>query len=275
MKPIPSTGELIPVIGMGTWITFNVGQNVEARNKRADVLKTFFGLGGTMIDSSPMYGAAEEVMGYALNRLKAQGATPMDSLFSATKVWTRGKGDSQIADSFRLWGLDEFDLFQIHNLLNWQEHLAELRQLKAEGKIRYIGITTSHGRRHKDLEDIMKTEALDFVQLTYNLQYRDVEQRLLPLAKEKGIAVIANRPLDGGRLFDRFGNKALPSWAGEIGCANWAQFFLKFVVSHPAITCAIPATSQISHMQENMGAARGRLPDETARAEMLSYFQSL
>jgi len=274
-KPIPSTGELIPVIGMGTWITFNVGQNIEARNERTEVLKTFFDLGGTMVDSSPMYGAAEDVMGYALNRLTAQGITPRDSLFSASKVWTRGDGDSQIADSFRLWNLNEFDLFQIHNLLNWQEHLAALRQLKAEGKIRYIGITTSHGRRHKDLEDIMKTEALDFVQLTYNLQYRDVEQRLLPLAKDKGIAVIANRPLDGGRLFDRFGDKPLPPWAAEIGCANWAQFFLKFVASHPAMTCAIPATSQISHMQENVGAARGRLPDEKTRAKMLSYLQNL
>jgi len=274
-KEIPSTNEQIPVIGMGTWISFNVGNNIEARNHRTNILKTFLDMGGTMVDSSPMYGSAEEVMGYALQRLNTQGETSQKSLFSTTKVWTRSKGDEQIADSFRLWGLKQFDLFQIHNLLNWQEHLDTLQQLKKQGKIRYIGITTSHGRRHKDLEQIMKTQPLDFVQLTYNIQHREVEQRLLPLAKEKGIAVIANRPLDGGQLFNQFENRPLPKWANEIDCANWAQFFLKFVVSHPAITCAIPATTQLAHMQENMGAARGILPNEAMRAKMLDYIQTL
>lgn len=274
-KAIPSSGELLPVIGMGTWITFNVGGNIEARNARAEVLKTFFDLGGGMVDSSPMYGSAEEVMGYALQRLESQGVKPQESLFSTTKVWTRSDGEAQIADSYRLWGLDKFDLYQIHNLLNWQDHLVRLQQLKQAGKIRYIGITTSHGRRHEDLEQIMKTQPIDFVQLTYNMRYRDVEQRLLPLAREKGIAVIVNRPLDGGRLFDQFENKPLPVWASEIGCANWAQFFLKFVVSHPAVTCAIPATSQVAHMKENMGAGRGDLPDQAMRIKMLKYIQNI
>ena len=274
-KPIPSSGEQLPVIGMGTWITFNVGSNLDARNARTEVLKTFFDLGGGMVDSSPMYGSAEEVMGYALQRLKSQGVKSQESLFSTTKVWTRSDGADQIADSYRLWGLDKFDLFQIHNLLNWQDHLARLQRLKQAGKIRYIGITTSHGRRHRDLEQIMKTQPLDFVQLTYNMLYRDVEQRLLPLAQEKGIAVIVNRPLDGGQLFDRFENKPLPAWAAEIGCTNWAQFFLKFAVSHPAVTCAIPATSRVDHMVENMGAGRGKLPDQAMRAKMLRYIQNM
>lgn len=274
-KPIPSTGEQLPVIGMGTWITFNVGRNIDARNVRAEILKTFFDLGGKMVDSSPMYGSAEEVMGYALARLKSQGINTQDSLFSTTKVWTHSDGEGQIADSFRLWGLAQFDLFQIHNLVNWEDHLERLLQLKQAGKIRYLGITTSHGRRHEDLEAIMKTQPLDFVQLTYNMRDRRTEQRLLPLAKEKGIAVIANRPLDGGQLFNQFANKPLPVWAGEIGCSNWAQFFLKFVVSHPAMTCAIPATSKVAHLKENMGAMRGELPDQAMRAKMLSYIQSL
>jgi len=274
-KPIPSTGEQLPVIGMGTWISFNVGKNIEARNSRTEILKTFFELGGTMVDSSPMYGSAEDVMGYALNRLKTQGVKSHDSVFSTTKVWTRSQGVEQIADSFRLWGLHQFDLFQIHNLLNWQEHLEYLQQLKQAKKIRYLGITTSHGRRHKDLEQIMETQPLDFVQLTYNIQNRDVEQRLLPLAKEKGIAIIANRPLDGGNLFDQFEKKPLPAWAAEIGCHNWAQFFLKFVVSHPAVTCAIPATTQLVHLRENMGAARGVLPDQKMRDKMLATIQDL
>jgi diketogulonate reductase-like aldo/keto reductase len=274
-KLIPNSGEQLPVIGMGTWITFNVGSNTEARNARTEVLKTFFDLGGSMVDSSPMYGSAEEVMGYALKRLQSQGVKTQESLFSTTKVWTRSDGEDQIADSYRLWGLDNFDLYQIHNLLNWQDHLARLQQLKQAGKIRYIGITTSHGRRHEDLEQIMKTQPIDFVQLTYNMRYREVEQRLLPLAHEKGIAVIVNRPLDGGRLIDQFENKPLPTWAAEIGCENWAQFFLKFVVSHPAVTCAIPATSQVAHMKENMGAGRGDLPDQAMRTKMLKYIQSI
>jgi diketogulonate reductase-like aldo/keto reductase len=270
-KPIPASGEPLPVIGMGTWITFNVGDDSAARNARTEVLNTFLKLGGGMVDSSPMYGSAEAVMGYALQRL----GKPQKAMFSATKVWTPFAGEQQINDSFRLWGIEQFDLFQIHNLVNWQDHLQTLLALKQAGKIRYIGITTSHGRRHAELEEIMRTQPIDFVQLTYNVLDREVEQRLLPTAQEKGIAVIANRPFQGGRLFERFAGKPLPAWAEEIGCANWAQYFLKFVVSHPALTCAIPATSQVAHMEENMGAGHGRLPDQATRMRMLSYLQSL
>jgi len=271
-KPIPSTGERIPAVGMGTWISFNVGNDTQARNARTEVLRAFFELGGGMVDSSPMYGSAEEVMGYALAKLKQPAG-----LFSATKVWTGSKsnGKAQIADSHRLWGIERFDLWQIHNLLSWQAHLETLLAMKAAGQLRYIGITTSHGRRHRDLADIMASQPIDFVQLTYNLVDREVEQRLLPLAQEKGIAVIANRPFQGGALIDRVQRHPLPAWAADIDCANWAQFLLKFIISHPALTCAIPATSQVEHMYENMGAMQGRLPDTKMRQRMIDYVKAL
>ena len=271
-KKIPSSDELIPVIGMGTWITFNVGRSEKLRTARAQVLKTFFELGGGMVDSSPMYGSAQEVVGEALQTLNYPS-----TLFSADKIWTRStdKGVAQFDDMLRLWGLDSLDLVQVHNLVNWEAHLAFLNSLKEQGKIKYVGITTSHGLRHEAFEDILKSEQLDFIQLTYNITHRSVEQRLLPLAQEKGVAVIANRPLDGGHLFSQFKNKPLPNWASEYDIANWAQFFLKFVVSHPAVTCAIPATSKVAHMQENMGACYGRLPDEAGRNAMLEYIKSV
>lgn len=273
-KKIPSSGEEIPVIGMGTWITFNVGNNTTARNARTEVLKTFFELGGGMVDSSPMYGSAEAVMGYALKRLGL--AKP--PLFSATKVWTSGSGQEQIDDSFNLWGVPQFDLFQVHNLLNWEEHLPYLLELKQRGVIRYVGITTSHGRRHAELEQLIREQPLDFVQLTYNIFDREVEERLLPAALDNGVAVIVNRPFQGGRLFDLVAGKPLPPLAQEIGCENWAQYFLKFVVSHPAVTCAIPATSQVAHMQENMDTMRGELaalPNAAQRTAMLAEIRRL
>ena len=270
-KPIPSSGEAIPIIGMGTWISFNVGNNTQARNDRTEVLKTFFDLGGGMVDSSPMYGSAEEVMGYALDRL----GRPQKSLFSTTKVWTRGDGEAQIRESFDLWGLKKFDLYQVHNLVNWEAHLPYLLDLKKRGLIRYVGITTSHGRRHGELEKLINEQGLDFVQLTYNVFDRDVEQRLLPAAQQNGVAVIANRPFQGGRLFNALEGKPLPAIAAEIGCANWAEYFLKFVVSHPAVTCAIPATSQVAHMKENMGAMRGELPNAKQRVAMLNAIRAL
>lgn len=270
-KKIPSSGESIPVIGMGTWITFNVGANPDARNDRTEVLKTFFKLGGGMVDSSPMYGSAEEVMGHALKGL----GQPQAALFSATKVWTSGDGKEQIADSFKLWNVNQFDLFQVHNLMNWEEHLPYLLELKKQGKIRYVGITTSHGRRHAELEKLILEQPLDFVQLTYNMLDREVEQRLLPAALEKGVAVIANRPFQGGNLFNELAHKPLPKSAQAIGCKNWAQYFLKFVVSHPAVTCAIPATSQFAHMHENMGAMRGKLPTAKQRETMLDEIRKI
>jgi len=272
-KPIPATGEQIPVIGMGTWITFNVGEDTELRDHRTQILREFFSRGGGMIDCSPMYGSAADVLGYGLARIENTG-----NLFSASKVWTSwiGSGPEQMAEQRRRWGVESFDLMQVHNLRGWEGHLETLREHKAQGRIRYLGVTTSHGRRHDELERIMSSEALDFVQFTYNILDREAEGRLLPLARERGIAVIANRPYKQKALFRLFQDKPLPPWAkADAGAINWAEFLLKFIVSHPAVTCAIPATSQIPHMQENMGAAYGRLPDEKTRARMIQYVTSL
>ncbi len=272
-RPIPSTGQRLPVIGMGTHITFNVGSDPQARLSRAEVLKTFFEQGGQLIDSSPMYGSSEEVIGYCINRL-GKVAAP---LFSATKIWTSStqEGKQQVADSQKLWGVDQLNLNQVHNLINWRNHLQTLSQMKSDGDLQYIGITTSHGRRHRELENIMRNHSVDFVQLTYNIDNLDVENRLLPLALEKGIAVIVNRPFSRGWLFDRYQSYPLPDWCKEFDCSNWAQFFLKFIVSHPAVTCTIPATSRVDHMLENMGACYGRLPDPDMRQRMIAYVQSL
>lgn len=272
-KPIPASGERLPVIGMGTWITFNIGPLPNLMKERTEILRVFFEKGGGMIDSSPMYGSAEKVVGECLRELNYPRG-----LFSATKVWTASttEGSEQIEDSLALWGVPRLDLEQVHNLVNWQAHLKRLRKLKDEGTIRYLGITTSHGRRHSDLEQIMREVPLDFVQLTYNITHREVEQRLLPLAQDKGIAVIANRPYDGGSLPMRLqGREKLPPWAEEVGATNWPDFLLKYIVSHPAITCAIPATSKTEHMRENMAAGTGILPDATQRERMAAYVASL
>jgi len=271
-RPIPSTGERIPAIGMGTWITFNVGTDQYLIDQRTRVLETFLANHGTVIDCSPMYGSAADVIGAGLAKLGAR-----DRIFAATKIWTGDGSETrqQAATSERRWGIDRFDLLQIHNLLAWQPHLATLRDMKAEGRVRYLGITTSHGRRHRELARIMETEPLDFVQLTYNVLDREAEERLLPLARERGIAVIVNRPFQGGSLFRRFQSEPLPPWAGEAGASNWAEFFLKFIISHPAVTCAIPATTSVEHMQENMGAMVGPLPDASQRRRMAQYVREL
>ena len=273
MKAIPSSGEKLPVIGMGTWRTFNVGSDSVLRDRRAEVLQAFFEDGGGMVDNSPMYGSAREVVGHALRKTGIP-----ETLFSAEKIWTEdgSKTREQTAESAGMWGVEVFDLMQIHNLVAWQPHLAALRKMKEEGKIRYIGITTSHGRRHEDLEKIMRDEPLDFVQLTYNITHRKVEERLLPVAAERGIAVIANRPYDGGELIKELKRKnaPLPEWASEFDCSTWAEFLLKFIVSHPAVTCAIPATSQVGHMRENMAARLGRMPDEETRKRMIAHVES-
>ncbi|SEO70887.1 aldo/keto reductase [Aquisalimonas asiatica] len=271
-KTIPGTDETLNAIGMGTYITFNVGPDDGARESLTDVLRTFFAMGGGMIDSSPMYGTAEDVLGDLLGEMDDAGP-----VFSATKVWTRstGEGREQIDASLDLWGVDRFDLMQIHNLVNWEAHLETLRERRADGDIRYIGVTTSHGRRHDALERIMRDEAIDFVQLTYNIVDREAEERLLPLARERDIAVIANRPFQRGNLFDRVNGKPLPGWAADYGIENWAQYFLKFITSHDAITCAIPATSREEHMRENMGALRGPVPDASVRERMLEELQRL
>jgi len=271
-RAIPASGELLPVIGLGTWISFDIGDDIDARPQRLKVLQAFFEHGGGLIDSSPMYGSAEYVLGGLLKNIHR---TP--TLFAASKVWTLGKqrGIEQMEASRKLWGVPRFDLMQVHNLLDWEVHLETLKAWKREGRIRYLGITTSHGRRHDELEKIMAREPLDFVQFTYNLADREAEQRLLPLARERRIAVIANRPFQHGNLFDRVKGKPLPAWAREFDCDNWAQFFLKFIIAHPAVTCAIPATRQPAHLVENMGAGIGRLPDERTRQRMIQYFENL
>jgi len=271
-RAIPSTGESIPLVGLGSWITFNVGNDKAARDASAEVMRNFFMAGGRLIDSSPMYGSAQEVIGYGLRKLGYPKA-----LFSADKVWITGgnEGPEQIEESRQLWGVPRFDLLQVHNLVSWEEHLPTLFAMKVSGRLRYVGITTSHGRRHRELEKIMASQPIDFVQLTYNLADREVEQRLLPLARERGIAVIANRPFQQGSLLRALERHRLPGWAAEIECTSWAQFALKFIISHPAITCAIPATTQVSHVLENVGCATGPLPDQAVRARMAAFVEKL
>ncbi|HUX89714.1 MAG TPA: aldo/keto reductase [Gallionellaceae bacterium] len=271
-RPILSSGEPLPLVGLGSWITFNVGNDQAARDASAEVMRNFFQAGGRLIDSSPMYGSSQEVIGYGLKKL----GRPAD-LFAADKVWISDgdEGRAQMEASRRHWGIPRFDLMQVHNLLSWQAHLPTLFAMKAGGQLRYVGITTSHGRRHGEMEQIMKAEALDFIQLSYNLYDREAEQRLLPLALERGIAVIVNRPFQQGALLPRLARHPLPPWAAEIDCSSWAQFALKFIISHPAVTCAIPATTRIAHVVENMAAAAGRLPDKAMRARMAAFVDNL
>jgi diketogulonate reductase-like aldo/keto reductase len=271
-RPIPSSGERIPLIGLGTWITFNVGDDPELRDESVQVMRAFFGAGGRMIDSSPMYGSSQDVIGYGLQRLRRPSP-----VFSADKVWiaSGSEGPAQIEQSRSRWGIQRFDLLQIHNLLVWEEHLPTLLAMKAEGRVRYVGITTSEGRRHDEIEEIMATRPIDFVQVTYNIVDREVERRILPLAKDRGIAVIANRPFREGRLTRQLDREPLPAWAAEVGATSWAQFLLKFIVSHPAVTCAIPATTRPDHAIENVGAAAGPLPEEALRHRMAAHVAGL
>lgn len=271
-KAIPKTGETLPVIGMGTSRTFDAMGKTELLTRLQQVTQTFFDMGAGMIDSSPMYGSSQEVIGKLLPQIADSAG-----LFAATKVWIKGKdqGIEQMEKSRLQWGIPRFDLMQIHNLIDWETHLETLKQMKDDGKIRYIGITTSHGRDHNELTNILKKHDFDFVQLSYNIGNRDVESPLLSIAQGKGIAVIVNRPYQRGELFHHVRGKSLPSWAQELDCTSWGQYFLKFVVSHPAVTCTIPATSKVKHMQDNMQAGRGRLPTAKQRKQMVSYFESL
>lgn len=271
-RKIPSSGETLPLVGLGSWITFNVGNNQKLLDSSAEVIAAFFESGGRLIDSSPMYGSAQATIGYGL---KKPGMP--DTLFSADKVWTSspGQGWDQVEASRRHWGVPGFDLVQVHNLIAWREHLETLQARKAAGEIRYLGITTSHGRRHSELEEIITSQEVDFVQLTYNIQDRQVEQRLLPLAKERGVAVIVNRPYQRGYLIEKLIPRPLPDWVAETGASSWPQFLLKFVISHPAVTCAIPATSSVAHVRENMAAASGTLPDAPLRKRMADYVVQL
>jgi diketogulonate reductase-like aldo/keto reductase len=274
-RAIPSSGERLPVIGLGTWLTFDVGgAESAARRSRGEILRAFLAAGGRLVDSSPMYGSSEEVVGAELQRL-ADIQRPPGSLFAATKVWTVGAlaGRRQMENSRGLWRLPRLDLMQVHNLLDWETHWPTLKAMKAEGRVRYIGMTTSHGRRHDELERLLKREKLDFVQVTYNLADPQVDRTLLPLAAERGAAVIINRPFDGGELFGAKTAKPLPGWAAEIGCKTWAEAFLKWVAAHPAVTCAIPATSKLAHLQENMRALSGPLPDAAMRRRIAADYE--
>ena len=271
-RVIPSSGEHIPAVGLGSWITFNVGADPARRSQCIAVMKAFFDGGGRVIDSSPMYGSSQGVIGEGLARLKHAG-----TVFAAEKVWTSSGpgGASQIEATRGHWGLPRFDLLQVHNLLAWREHLATLQAMKAARQLRYVGITTSHGRRHGELEAILKSEALDFVQLTYNPLDREVEQRLLPLAQARGVAVIVNRPFQEGALLRTLQRHPVPAWAAELACDNWAALVLKFVLAHPAVSCVIPATSQVAHVRQNLAAAQGPMPDAAQRERIAAAIRAL
>ncbi|MGI3213285.1 aldo/keto reductase [Roseovarius tibetensis] len=271
-RTIPTTGTRVPVVGLGSWITFNVGDDPVLLEQCAEVIAAFAGEGGGMIDSSPMYGSSQDTIGHGLERL----ADP-SPIFSADKVWTSAPEEApeQIDRTAEKWGISTFDLLQVHNLRAWDAHLDHLLAMKKEGRLGHVGVTTSHGRRHDELERSMREQPLDFVQLTYNALDREAEARLLPLAQDRGIGVIVNRPYRRGALIDRFEGEPLPGWAAEIDAQSWAQVLLKFVVSHPAVTVAIPATRQVAHLRENKAAARGPLPDATLRRRMAADLSRL
>jgi aryl-alcohol dehydrogenase-like predicted oxidoreductase len=256
-RTIPSSGQSLPVIGCGTWLGFDVGGRPLEIDQRGKVLDALFEAGGRVIDSSPMYGSAEEVVGELLGRRSKR-----EQAFVATKVWTSGKraGIEQMERSMRLLQCEHIDLMQVHNLVDWQAHLATLREWKAAKRISYIGVTHYTESGYAELEKVMKSELLDFVQFNYSVDARSAEQRLLPLAAQRGLAVLVNLPLGGGKLLKSLSSKPLPAWAAEIGCQSWNQVLLKFVLSHPAVTCAIPGTSRPDHMRGNAGAGEGELP---------------
>ncbi len=271
-RPIPATGELLPVMGMGTSRTFDTPGDDQSLTSLSEIMGTFFDRGGKVIDSSPMYGQAESRVGDVL-----RGMESAPGLFAATKVWTTGReqGIAQMEESARRMNVERFDLIAVHNLVDWQTQLATLKRWKAEGRVRYIGITTSHGRDHERFLEVMRTEPLDFVQFSYNIEDRVAEEQLLPTALDRGIATMINRPFQLGGLFSKTRGHQLPAVAAETDCASWAQFFLKFILAHPAVTCIIPATSKSHHMEDNMGAGFGRVPDADQREEMLRVFRSL
>jgi diketogulonate reductase-like aldo/keto reductase len=271
-RKIPSTGEELPAIGLGTWQVFDVGGNTSARAPLREVLVRFEKAGGRMIDSSPMYGSAESVAGDLVAELGLR-----DRLFVATKVWTRGREDGirEMEASFRKLKVQQMDLMQVHNLLDVDVHTETLRDWKAKKKVRYIGITHYTASAHAEVERQLRKEKYDFLQINYSLAERDAERKLLGFCQSNGIAVIANRPFAEGAMFRRVKGKALPPWAAEMGVASWAQYFLKWIVAHPAITCAIPGTGSPEHIADNVAAGFGVLPDEGQRKRMAEYFDSL
>ncbi|MCB1856355.1 MAG: aldo/keto reductase [Halieaceae bacterium] len=269
---IPSSGETLPVMGMGTSRTFDTAADDESLANLTAVLQAFFAGGGSVIDSSPMYGNAETRVGDVLRAMQER-----PPLFAATKVWTTGRqqGIAQMEESARRMDVQTFDLIAVHNLQDWQTQLDTLKAWKEEGKVRYIGITTSHGRDHEAFLEIMRTQPLDFVQFSYNIEDRTAEKELLPLAADRGIATMINRPYQLGALFNKSRGKPLPPLAAELDCGSWGQFYLKFIIGHPAVTSVIPATASVKHMVDNMQANYGRVPDAGQRAEMLRLFAQL
>jgi len=271
-RVIPASGEQIPVIGLGTYQAFDAGSDAPVREPLKQVLRDLVAKGGSVVDSSPMYGRAESVVGELSSELALR-----PKLFLATKVWATGKeaGMQQMEDSFRLMRTRTMDLMQIHNLVDWRTHTTTLQDWKQQRRVRYIGITHYQSGAYDELERLIKTRAYDFVQLNYSIAEREAERTVLPLAQQTGVAVIANRPFAQSALFSRTRGKQLPPWAKDFDCASWAQFFLKYIVSHPAITCAIPATNKPQHMVDNMGACYGRLPDEQTRRKMVQFVEAL
>ena len=271
-RTIPSSGEKLPVIGLGTWRAFDVDLTTDNRRQLEEVLSLFVKLGGRVIDSSPMYGRAEEVIGELTAALGIR-----DKVFFATKIWTHGKenGIKSMERSMALLRTKRVDLMQVHNLVDVQTHLATLRDWKQQGRIRYLGITHHDAGAFPDVEKIMRSEKLDFLQINYSLMEREAEQRILPLAQERAIAVLINRPFGAGDLFGKVRSKPLPDWAAEFDCRSWAQFFLKWIVGHPGVTCAIPATDKPVHLEDNVQGGVGRLPDEKMRRRMVELVSSL
>ncbi len=271
-RAIPSSGEKLPVIGLGTWQSFDVGASAAERQPLEEVLSTFVKRGGRVIDSSPMYGRAEGVIGELAEKLGLHR-----SLFLATKVWTSGKdaGLKSMERSLALMKSKRIDLMQVHNLVDVQTHLATLREWKAQERTRYIGITHYTAGSHGEVSRVIEREKVDFVQINYSLMEREAEERVLRVAQDRGVAVIVNRPLGGGGLFGRVRGKPLPDWAKEFDCGSWSQFFLKWIIAHPAVTCAIPATSKVDHLIDNMQAGTGRLPDATVRERMVEALARL
>ncbi len=258
---------MLPAVGMGTWQTFDVGQGAAERAQLEEALKLFVSAGGTMIDSSPMYGRSEDVVGELVEKLGLR-----DRLFIATKVWTNGRsrGITQMKDSMRKLRANPVDLVQVHNLVDVDVHLETLAEWKREGLVRYVGVTHYTAEHHDDVAAVIERHAVDFVQINYSVAEREAERRLLPLARERGVAVIVNRPFAGGELFRRVMRRKVPSWAREIDCTTWGQLLLKFVISHPAVTCAIPASSRAMHVKENMRVLKGRVPDAELRGRIVA-----
>jgi diketogulonate reductase-like aldo/keto reductase len=271
-RQIPSSGEMLPVVGLGTYQSFDVGNAAAEREPVKEVLRLFVEQGGTLVDSSPMYGPSESVVGDLATELGLAR-----QLFMATKVWTSGReaGIRQMEESLRRMKVERMDLMQIHNLLDWKTHLATLKQWKAAGRIRYIGITHYHSGAYADLERLMKTKDFEFVQFNYSIAEREAEERILPLARELGVAVIVNRPFAQASLFSRVRGKEVPAWAAEFDCKSWGQFFLKYIIGHPAVTCVIPATGKPQHLMDNMMAGIGRLPDAAIRKRMVAFLDGL